>query len=191
MGTTNVTLTNDITAVDVFAIIAIDQNSNNTASMATAYDNSPTEFSIGAIDIIVTDAYAIIAIDQNSNNVVTGFATAYDTAVSLMINQNLSAIDYTAEFFEIGKPLIFSGRDDEKEVIFYERAADKPVIVSDGAYGIERTISMMSRMRSRYDQDREEAKPEVKSAKELSKITVDQTKDKTATVASTWSHSVA
>ena len=185
------TLTDDITNVKAFAIVdPTTQEIDKSASIAVADNQTATEQILSSLlsSIVYTDIATINVIKDYAFT----FASSFGYAVSLLINKTLDSLEYVGEFFRIGKPIVFYERDDAAPVIFYEREADHPVIFSDGAYGIERSINMIARIRASQDQAKEEAKRQIQSANELTIIVpTDQTEDKTATIGCSFNTSVA
>lgn len=147
---------------------------------STTYNNSVDETS----DVLLNpvDSFSIKTCEDNTiDQTATSLVTSWNQSVSLVLNQGLTIGAFTSAFFELGKPLIISGRADLAPVVTYERAADKPIIVSDGAYGIERTISRTNRLLTVFNQAREEGESEIHTTKESDIITMDQVSDKIET----------
>ena len=193
MGTHNETLADDISQSTAFSTIAsMDQNINEAETGCTAPNNQDATTETLTDDISQSTAFSTVAsMDQTINAEDTSLDDSFTAVASLLYNTNLTSLSDVAEFFKIGTPVIFSERDDDKEVIFYERAADKPVIFSDGAYGIERTINAVARILYAMHRKTEESTPTVESSKAFSKITIDDTSDESDTVVASFSTSVA
>ena len=191
MPTHTETLTDDITNANAFAIVApTDQTIDKSAAITSAENQTATEQVLDSLAASI--AYTDISVIDVIKDYAFTFASAFGYAVSLLINKTLDSLEYVGEFFRIGHPVVFCGRDDALPVQFYSRADALPVIFSDGEYGIERSINMISRIRASQDQSKEEAKRQIQSANELTIIDpTDQTEDKVAVIGCSFTTSVA
>lgn len=197
MGTTNKTLTNDIIATDTYTDVAsMDQTSDDTASITSSNNNTASTGTANSFIVLSIGYTDVASMDDEIDTSFTSLADSYSTSVSLLINQNLDTLEETATIIGMGKPFIFSDRDDELPIVFYSRIDAKPVIFSNGEYGIERGIVQYARIRSYMHQivpKNEIENEEHTSSNEFDSIaSMDQTQDDTETgCTSSWSHSVA